>query len=131
MHCVSFLVPSDLSMLTLPKSTQGGAYDFSNPIRKAETPEQILLDEAPCRDTTFQHAKGSGERLWRHGARRHIPAALRASHLVRALWSSVQEHVMLRVSFVFDVPPFVERLAALKLSSDRQFRYASDRDAAL
>jgi hypothetical protein len=120
MHCVSFLIPSDLPMLTLPNSTQGGAYDFSNPIRKAETPEHILLDEAPCRDTTFQHAKGSG-----------IPATLRASHLVLELLFHIQEHIMLRVSFVFDVPPFVERLAALKLSSDRQFRYASDMDAAL
>jgi hypothetical protein len=96
MHYISFLVPSDLSMLTLPICTRGEDYDFSNPIRKAETPEHILLDEAPCRDTTFQHAKGSG-----------IPATQRAFHLVLDLLFHVQEHVTLRVC-VFDVPPFVE-----------------------
>jgi hypothetical protein len=133
MHCVSFLVPSDLPMLTLPIYTHGADYDFSNPIRKAETPEHILLDEAPCWDTIFQHAKGSG-----------IPAALRASHLVMELLLHVQEQIMLRV-FVFsqrdvrmdsfggfpDVPPFVVRLAALRLSSGQVFRCAFGMDAAL
>ena len=95
MHCVSFLVPSDLSMLPLPIYTHGADYYFSNPIRKAETPEHILLDEAPCWDTTFQHAKRSG-----------IPAALRVSHLVMQLLRYAQEHVMLHV-FVFYVSPFV------------------------
>jgi hypothetical protein len=71
MGCVLFLEPIDQSMLMLQIFHAKKTTTFLIRSERHQTPEQILLDEALFKETTFQAAKSSG-----------IPVAENISHLV-------------------------------------------------
>jgi hypothetical protein len=71
MRCVLFIEPIDQAMLLLQVFYAKETTTFLIRSERHQTPEQILLDEALCKETTFQAAKSSG-----------IPAAENISHLV-------------------------------------------------